>query len=58
MGRLIPAGTGFAMYRQVRIAPDGPPPGVEGGEDDVLDLGIDASRIEEVISAASKGSTV
>ncbi|MCZ6832550.1 MAG: DNA-directed RNA polymerase subunit beta' [Acidobacteria bacterium] len=58
MGRLIPAGTGFPLYRQVRIAPDGPPPGLEEGEDDVLDLGIDAARIEEVISAASKGSTV
>ena len=26
MGRLIPAGTGFAYYRRVRIEPDEPPP--------------------------------
>ena len=26
MGRLIPAGTGFEVYRKVRIAPDEPPP--------------------------------
>jgi DNA-directed RNA polymerase subunit beta' len=26
MGRLIPAGTGFEQYRQVRIPPDEPPP--------------------------------
>ena len=26
MGRLIPAGTGFAYYRKVRIEPDEPPP--------------------------------
>ena len=26
MGRLIPAGTGFEYYRQVRIPPDEPPP--------------------------------
>src|SRR5687767_4937991 len=26
MGRLIPAGTGFEVYRAVRIAPDEPPP--------------------------------
>ena len=26
MGRLIPAGTGFEYYRQVRIEPDDPPP--------------------------------
>src|SRR5688500_9325471 len=26
MGRLIPAGTGFDVYRAVRIAPDEPPP--------------------------------
>ena len=26
MGRLIPAGTGFDVYRHVRIAPDEPPP--------------------------------
>ena len=26
MGRLIPAGTGFAFYRNVRIEPDEPPP--------------------------------
>jgi len=26
MGRLIPAGTGFAYYRNVRIEPDEPPP--------------------------------
>ena len=26
MGRLIPAGTGFTYYRQVRIEPDEPPP--------------------------------
>jgi hypothetical protein len=26
MGRLIPAGTGFEWYRQVRIPPDEPPP--------------------------------
>ena len=26
MGRLIPAGTGFEFYRQVRIEPDEPPP--------------------------------
>jgi DNA-directed RNA polymerase subunit beta' len=26
MGRLIPAGTGFDVYRQVRIEPDEPPP--------------------------------
>ena len=26
MGRLIPAGTGFEYYRQVRITPDEPPP--------------------------------
>jgi DNA-directed RNA polymerase subunit beta' len=57
MGRLIPAGTGFPLYRQVRLAPDGPPPGLEEGEEDVLDLGIDAARIEEVISAASKGKS-
>jgi DNA-directed RNA polymerase subunit beta' len=55
MGRLIPAGTGFPFYRQVRIAPDGPPPPVEDAEEDVLDLGIDAARIEEVISASGKG---
>ncbi len=55
MGRLIPAGTGFPLYRQVRLAPDGPPPGLEDGEEDVLDLGIDAARIQEVISASSKG---
>ncbi|MFQ6673281.1 MAG: DNA-directed RNA polymerase subunit beta' [Fidelibacterota bacterium] len=55
MGRLVPAGTGFPFYRQVRIAPDGPPPPLEEDrEGDVLDLGIDAARIEEVISASSK----
>ncbi|MFQ5720079.1 MAG: DNA-directed RNA polymerase subunit beta' [Acidobacteriota bacterium] len=54
MGRLIPAGTGFDFYREVRIAPDGPPPPPEEPEDDVLDLGIDAARIEEVIAASSK----
>ena len=26
MGRLIPAGTGFDVYRRVRVAPDEPPP--------------------------------
>ena len=52
MGRLIPAGTGYPWYRQVRIAPDGPPPPAE--EADVLDLGIDAARIEEVIAASGK----
>ena len=55
MGRLIPAGTGFPFYRQVRIAPDGPPPPEEPEEDVLGDLGIDAARIEEVISASTKG---
>ncbi|MFQ5669394.1 MAG: DNA-directed RNA polymerase subunit beta' [Acidobacteriota bacterium] len=55
MGRLIPAGTGFPFYREVRIAPDGPPSSEEEPEEDVLELGIDAARIEEVLSASSKG---
>jgi len=40
MGRLIPAGTGFEWYRNVRIPPDEPPPPppVLQPSDDELDL--------------------
>ena len=37
MGRLIPAGTGFEWYRNVRIPADEPPPPPQPTEDD-LDL--------------------
>jgi DNA-directed RNA polymerase subunit beta' len=40
MGRLIPAGTGFEWYRNVRIPPDEPPPPppIAQPSDDELDL--------------------
>ena len=38
MGRLIPAGTGFKYYRQVRIPADEPPPPPVQPTDDELEL--------------------
>ncbi len=38
MGRLIPAGTRFEWYRQVRIPADEPPPAPPQPTEDDLDL--------------------
>ncbi|MFQ5878058.1 MAG: DNA-directed RNA polymerase subunit beta' [Acidobacteriota bacterium] len=55
MGRLIPAGTGMEIYRQLRVAPDGPPPVEdvlpEAVETAGLEEGLDQRTVEEIISA-------
>ena len=55
MGRLIPAGTGMEFYRNLRIAPDGPPPVEEvlpeGVESAGFEEGLDQRTVEEIISA-------
>jgi DNA-directed RNA polymerase subunit beta' len=47
MGRLIPAGTGFDWYRNVRIPADEPPPPPPPAEED-LDLERDLDYLSEV----------
>jgi len=47
MGRLIPAGTGFDWYRNVRIPVDEPPPPPPAAEED-LDLERDMEYLNEV----------
>ncbi len=55
MGRLIPAGTGMEFYRNLRVAPDGPPPVEEvlpeGVETPGFEEGLDQRQVEEIISA-------
>jgi hypothetical protein len=51
MGRLIPAGTGFDLYRQVRIPADEPPPPPPAPETEDLDLDrdvYDLGDLEEI----------
>jgi DNA-directed RNA polymerase subunit beta' len=48
MGRLIPAGTGFDLYRQVRIPADEPPPPPPAPESEDLDLERDVYDLGEI----------
>ena len=47
MGRLIPAGTGFEYYRNVRIPADEPPPPQPQPTDEELDLERDMEYFVE-----------
>ena len=47
MGRLIPAGTGFEYYRNVRIPADEPPPAPPQPSDDELELERDLEYFVE-----------
>jgi DNA-directed RNA polymerase subunit beta' len=60
MGRLIPAGTGFEYYRQVRIPPDEPPPPPappQPTEDD-LELDREMEYLIEPEEALGGGGTI
>jgi DNA-directed RNA polymerase subunit beta' len=61
MGRLIPAGTGFEYYRQVRIPPDEPPPPPAPPQpsDDELELERDMEYFVEPEEAlGARGETI
>jgi DNA-directed RNA polymerase subunit beta' len=56
MGRLIPAGTGMAVYHDIQIEPDGPPP-VEEEEiaEEIAEgeVDLDTDRFAEMLRAAA-----
>jgi DNA-directed RNA polymerase subunit beta' len=59
MGRLIPAGTGFEWYRNVRIPPDEPPPPppIAQPSDDELDLDREMEYLVEPEEALGPTTT-
>jgi len=59
MGRLIPAGTGMAIYSGIQIPADGPPPMEEemGEEMAEPEVDLDTDRFTEMLRAAAAAAT-
>ena len=58
MGRLIPAGTGMAIYTRLQIEPDGPPAPEELPEEVMeAEIDLDTDRFAEMIRAAAAAAT-
>jgi DNA-directed RNA polymerase subunit beta' len=59
MGRLIPAGTGMAIYSGIQIPEDGPPPMEEEMGEDMVEpeADLDTDRFAEMLRAAAAEAT-
>jgi DNA-directed RNA polymerase subunit beta' len=59
MGRLIPAGTGMALYADIQIPPDGPPPVEEELVEEMPEpeIDLDTDRFSEMLRAAAAAAT-